>query len=119
MLDCYMGQCAHDAAFWPEISLNSPMSVPGDADPLELIDNVPSLDPNAEEQSIRSELLARLPQFLAWLPPDLRDLAVDHFFMDRSQTDIALSRGVTRSAVCHAVRRIVTLGRTFFGVTVH
>ncbi len=118
MLDCYMGQCAHDAAFWPEISLNSPLGL-SEGLSLEVIDLVPSLEPNPEEQSTRNELLARLPMFISQLSPDLRNIALEHFFMNRSQTDIARSRGLTRSAVCHSVNRIVKLGRQFFGVTVH
>src|SRR4051812_20137166 len=103
MLDCYMGQCASDAAFRPISSLNAAIELSQGSEFRELIDIVHSYELNVDEQVIQAELASRLQLFVQSLPTDLRKIARAHFWENQSQADIARAAGVTRSAVCHAV----------------
>lgn len=118
MLDVFMGQCAPNAAFLPISSLNEPVDLPG----YETVDDVPEIvdhliDPTdtVETEMIareaRVEMTARVRDFVLNLSPNLRCVALRLFWEGQSQTEIAVAMGVTRSAVCHAVRRLERLGR--------
>jgi len=50
-------------------------------------------------------------RFVAGLSPYLRCVALRLFWEDQSQTEIAAALGVSRSAICHAVRRLEKRGR--------
>lgn len=119
MLDVFMGQCAPNAAFLPISSLNEPANdadEPSDADAPEVIDQlaapVGTVEMNLIESETLAEITARVQAFVARLSPRLRCVALRIYWGGQSQTEIAAALGVTRSAICHAARRLERLGRS-------
>lgn len=119
MLEIFMGQCAPNAAFLSISSLNEPADPGADPDDPgaeeEVIDRFADPEVDIEADLIRLEALAAITPpvraFVAGLSPLLRCVALRRFWEDQSQIEIAAALGVSRSAICHAVRRLERQGR--------
>jgi DNA-directed RNA polymerase specialized sigma24 family protein len=118
MLDVFMGQCAPNAAFLPISSLNEPVDVGTENavdDVAEVIDQLTDPADSVEIDMINRETRAaaecRVRAFVAGLSPYLRCVALRLYWEEQSQSEIAVALGRSRSAICHAVRRLERLGR--------
>ncbi len=72
--------------------------------------------PGPEDTVIERDRQREVEEFVNTLPPQLRLITDRFYWHGESQTQIAGDLGVTRSAVCHALRRVERRGRAFFGV---
>ena len=119
MLEIYMGQCAPNAGVLPVSSLNAPAQPDRDTDAFrddeEVLDRLVDPAVDIEADLIRLEALAvilpRVQAFIAGLSPYLRCVALRLFWENQTQVEIAAAFGVSRSAICHAVRRLERQGR--------
>jgi DNA-directed RNA polymerase specialized sigma24 family protein len=77
------------------------------------IDQLPCSS-DVEAEFCERDMLSRLAQFVDTLPPRLKTIALRHYWGDETQSEIARSLGVQRSAVCHSLRKIAEHGRSYF-----
>ena len=116
MLTDFWDQCAPDAGLRPVSSLNELSTAEQDDDsaPPEIGDCIADPTVDLEAELSKKQLLALVRQFVAGLSPNLRCIVVRHYLLGHSQAKIAEDLGVTRSAVCHALRRVHKLGYRHF-----
>ena len=115
MLHIFMGKCSPFQACLPIASLNESLE-DGDGFTVEVIDTI--VDPRSQDHfsSFTNDNLIDARAFVTSLPARLQDIAHRTYWLNQSQDEIATELGVTRSAICHALAKIHTLGRTYFGL---
>lgn len=122
MLEEYMGRCSPIAAYLDVISLNEPVcetdGESGEA-ALEIVDTLPSLLPNPEEEFLKQDILNKVGAFVDALPSNLRLVATLHYWDERTQREIACMLGISQSAVSQRLSKVVALGRAHFCLTMH
>lgn len=119
MLEEYLGQCGPYSAFVDVISLNDVATEFG-ADvgehQVEIVDTLPTLLPNPEEECLKKDILSKIGKFVEGLPTCLRQVAILHYWDGRTQRDIAQEMGISQSAVSQRLAKITALGRSHFGL---
>lgn len=107
----FMGQCAPNAAYLAVSSLNYEVRIDSDDHLMEVGDLIADPTPNQEAVMENNQLRDRVRRFVCSLNPHLSCIAIRHYWLDQNQSEIADSLGVSRSAVCHAIRRINELAK--------
>ena len=120
MLQDFMEHCCPNAPFREIVSLNQLIAPSdfSDDEPTEVGDLIADPAPSVEDKLHAASIEKHLRDFVGNLSPHLRCIAFRHFWLDQNQTEIASDLGVTRSAVCHAVRRIQKLGHKYMNPVV-
>ena len=115
MLAEFMGQCAPNAALLSISSLNEPAPSQDDGDSFndqEVGDCIADPTIDIESDFARQQLIKMVRRFVYGLSPQLRCIVFRHHALGHTQTQIAHDLGVTRPAICHAIRRVHRLGYT-------
>jgi len=112
MLKDYWGHCAPDAAFHPVSSLNETATPDefGVTETCEIGDLIvdPSVDIHGDLE--RKQICSLVRRFVLSLSRNLQCIVVRHYVFGHKQSKIADDLGVSRSAVCHALKRVNRLG---------
>lgn len=112
-----INSCASHAALIPVLSLDSIEELaPGQG--FKFVDENCAVE-DSLAVLLSEEMRSQVTHFVHSLPPRLQSMARRHYWLEQSQLQIADDLGVTRSAVCHALAKINSLGRKFFGIVEH
>ena len=117
MLEEYLGHIGPNAAFFDVISLNSPVSTIAGLDEevlAELVDELPSLDPDPETVCERLDALNKVGAFVETLPPQLKITATLHYWDGLTQVEVATRLKISQPAVSQRLSKIVSMGRQYF-----
>ena len=116
MLAGYLGHIGPYAAFSELVSLNAPTTTDHLDDEVspDLVEMLPSLDPDPEVLCERLDALNKVGTFVATLPNHLKATAILHYWDGLTQQQVALSLGISQSAVSQRLSKIVSMGRKFF-----
>ena len=119
MLEEYMGHCGPIAAYLDVISLNELVSETSGESNLEIVDTLPSLRPNPEDECLQQDILNKVGMFVDALPSSLKLVAVLHYWDGLTQNEIARMLGISQSAVSQRLSKVIALGRAHFDLTMH
>jgi len=105
----FLAHCADSYAYLPISSLDEAFE-DEEGNVSFVVDNIPDPAPGIEEHLHQRQLRVALKRFVVELSPHLRCIVIRHYWFGQSQSEIAKYLGTTRSAVCHALRRVHKLG---------
>jgi len=117
MLEEYLGHIGQHAAFLELASLNSPTTTTDDLEgevSSDLVEMLPCLAPDPEVLCVRLDTLNKVGAFVDTLPNHLKATAILHYWDGLTQQQVAVSLGISQSAVSQRLSKVVSMGRKFF-----
>ncbi len=109
MNEHFLALCA-DSFAYRDVTSTDDFIVNDDGSSIRVIDGIVDPSPSIEDAIQEAQLTEAVKRFVLSLSPQLRCIVLRHFWFGESQSDIASSIGTSRSAVCHALRRVYKLG---------